>query len=130
VARSGLPTQKNPAHSVTSDWAGFSVPRRTASKQRTRSATLAPLDIRPRIRAVGIFVSTVIWDRAMGMKEAETILRLWRELERELETADRDSREELQARITELRDRYQALVADIYDVEAAGGPAEGATGAA
>src|SRR4029079_4736723 len=51
VARSGLPTQKNPAHSVTSDWAGFSVPRRTASKQRTRSATLAPLDIRPRIRA-------------------------------------------------------------------------------
>ena len=66
----------------------------------------------------------------MGMKEAETILRLWRELERELETADRDSREELQARIREVRDRYQALVAEVYDVEAAGGPVEGATGAA
>jgi hypothetical protein len=66
----------------------------------------------------------------MGMKEAETILRLWRELERELETADQDSREELQARIREVRDRYQALVAEVYDVEAAGGPVEGATGAA
>jgi propanediol dehydratase small subunit len=66
----------------------------------------------------------------MGMKEAETILRLWRELERELETADQDSREELHARITELRDRYQALVAEVYDVEAAGGPAEGGAGAA
>jgi hypothetical protein len=66
----------------------------------------------------------------MGMKEAETILRLWRELERELEPADQDSREELQARIRELRDRYQELVAEIHDVEAAGEPAEGATGAA
>jgi hypothetical protein len=66
----------------------------------------------------------------MGMKEAESILARWREVERELETADQDSRDELQARIRELRDRYQALVAEVYDVEAAGGPAEGASGVA
>ena len=66
----------------------------------------------------------------MGMKEAETILAQWRQLERELETADQDIREELHARIRELRDRYQARVAEIYDVEAAGGPREGATGVA
>ena len=39
----------------------------------------------------------------------------WRELERELETADEDSREELQALIHELRDRYQALVAELRE---------------
>ena len=49
----------------------------------------------------------------MGKKEAETILRLWRELERDLETADQDSAEEIQARIRELRDRYQSLVSDV-----------------
>src|SRR3954471_14648076 len=80
------------------------------------------------IRSVaGGTVSTVIWDRAMGMKEAETILALWRELERGLETADDDSRDELQARILELRDRYQTLVADVErDAE----PLPGATEAA
>ena len=64
------------------------------------------------------------------MKEAETLLTLWRQLERELETADEDSRDDLQARIRELRDRYQRLVADVYDVEAAGGPVDRSTGTA
>ena len=66
----------------------------------------------------------------MGMKEAETLLTLWRQLERELETADEDGRDELHARIRELRDRYQRLVAEVYDLEAAGGPADRSKGAA
>ena len=66
----------------------------------------------------------------MGMKEAETILAQWRQLERELETADQDIREELHARIRELRDRYQAFVAEVNDVQGAGRPAEGETGTA
>lgn len=47
------------------------------------------------------------------MKEAESILRQWRELERQLETADENSRGDLHARIRELRDRYQRLVDDV-----------------
>ena len=46
-------------------------------------------------------------------QEAERVLAQWRELERELETADDDGREDLQARIRELRDRYQVLIADV-----------------
>jgi hypothetical protein len=71
----------------------------------------------------------------MEMKQTETILTQWRELERELESADEDSREEIQARIAELRDRYQALVyhaliAEVEEIDAAGGLTEGSTGAA
>jgi hypothetical protein len=63
----------------------------------------------------------------MGMKEAETLLTLWRQLERELQIADEDSRDELHARIREVRDRYQKLVAEVYDVEGAGGPTDRST---
>jgi hypothetical protein len=63
----------------------------------------------------------------MAMKIVEALLEEWRQIERELEIADEDSREELQARIHELRDRYQALVTD---VESDAGPLPGATGAA
>ena len=63
----------------------------------------------------------------MTIKEAETLLQQWRELERELEGANEDSRAELQARIRELRDRYQALVTRI---ERDAGPLQGATGSA
>ncbi|HET9754962.1 MAG TPA: hypothetical protein VFP66_00545 [Candidatus Limnocylindrales bacterium] len=53
------------------------------------------------------------------------ILQLWRELERQLESADEDDREDLHARIFELRGLYQRAIEDVYDVEAAGGPSEG-----
>jgi hypothetical protein len=43
---------------------------------------------------------------------------------------DSDIREDLQARIRELRDRYQAFVAEVNDVQGAGRPAEGETGTA
>ena len=66
----------------------------------------------------------------MGMKETETLLAQWRHLERELETADADGRDELQARIRELRDRYQRLVTEIHEVEAAGGPTDRSIGLA
>ena len=45
---------------------------------------------------------------AMSGKSVETILIAWRKLERDLATADGDVREEIQARIAELRDQYQA----------------------
>ena len=61
------------------------------------------------------------------MKEVEALLEEWRQIERELETADEDSRDELQARIRELRDRYQALVTGI---ESDAGPLQGVTGSA
>ena len=44
----------------------------------------------------------------MSVKTVETILTGWRKLERDLATADSDAREEIQARIAELRDQYQA----------------------
>jgi hypothetical protein len=64
----------------------------------------------------------------MSMQNAEKLLSAWRELERELETADEDGREDLQARIRELRDHYQELVATAREPDA--GPAQGATGTA
>jgi hypothetical protein len=47
-----------------------------------------------------------------------------------LETTDEDGRDELQARIGELRDRYQsfvndALVAEVEEIDTAGRPADG-----
>ena len=45
----------------------------------------------------------------MSGKTVETILTGWRKLERDLATADGDAREEIQARIAELRDQYQAV---------------------
>jgi hypothetical protein len=71
----------------------------------------------------------------VGMKEAETMLAQWRDLERQLESADGDSREDLRARIAELRDRYQVLVDDalleeVDEIDAVGGRAERAPGAA
>ena len=62
----------------------------------------------------------------MGMKEAESILARWREVERSWRPPTRTVATKPGSRIRELRDRYQALVAEVYDVEAAGGPAEGA----
>lgn len=59
------------------------------------------------------------------MRTAALILQLWRELERQLESADEDDREDLHARIFELRDLYKRTVDDVYDVEAAGGPSAG-----
>ncbi len=47
----------------------------------------------------------------MSGKTVETILTGWRKLERDLAPADGDAREEIQARIAELRDQYQALFA-------------------
>jgi hypothetical protein len=64
----------------------------------------------------------------MSMQSVEMLLSAWRELERELETSDEDSREDLQARIRELRDHYQELV--MAGQESDAGPAQGATGAA
>jgi hypothetical protein len=45
----------------------------------------------------------------MSGKTVETILTAWRKLDRDLPTADRDARVEIQARIAELRDQYQAV---------------------
>ena len=45
----------------------------------------------------------------MSGKTVEIILTAWRKLERDLATADGDARVEIQARIAELRDQYQAV---------------------
>lgn len=45
----------------------------------------------------------------MSGKTVEIILTGWRKLERDLATADGDAREEIQARIAELRDQYQTV---------------------
>lgn len=45
----------------------------------------------------------------MSGKTVEIILTGWRKLERDLATTDGDAREEIQAKIAELRDQYQAV---------------------
>lgn len=64
----------------------------------------------------------------MSMQSVEMLLSAWRELERQLETSDEDSRGRLQARIRELRDQYQELVR--AEQESNSGSAQGATGTA
>ena len=49
----------------------------------------------------------------MSAKTVEMTLMAWRKLERELDSAGEEDREELHARIRELRDRYRSLVSDV-----------------